>query len=52
MMFFLHGDWKNVGGPGVDPNHMIHMVDGRNPAITSWYGKYPAMYKVLCIQGA
>ena len=26
-------------------------VDGRNPAITSWYGKYPIIFMVLYIPG-
>ena len=26
---------------------LLATVDGRNPAITSWYGKYPIIYRVL-----
>ncbi len=26
-------------------------VDGRNPAITSWYGKYPIIYGVSYMSG-
>jgi len=41
--------WVKTGD--IPPVEHWHTVDGRNPAITSWYGKYTIINRILYIPG-
>ena len=47
----LHDGTKNLGQWKPSTFYIPSTVDGRNPAITSWYGKSTIIYRVLSMSG-